>query len=111
MLRFAQTCDAVAATTKKLKKTVLVAEYLKSLPPREAALAAIFFSGNPFAAYEQRTLQVGGALIWRTIAELSGKPESVLSESYRRHGDGGAVAADVLPNTNPPTLSLSDVRQ
>jgi DNA ligase-1 len=111
MLRFAQTCEAIAATTKKLEKTALVSAYFKSVPPDQAAIAAIFLSGGPFAAYEQRTLQVGGALIWRAIADLSGKSESELSGIYRRVGDGGSVAAEALPNRKPESLSLADVRQ
>jgi DNA ligase 1 len=111
MLRFAETCEAVAATTRKLEKTALVGEYLKSLPREKAAIAAIFFSGRPFAAYKETTLQAGGSLIWRTISELSGKSEPELTASYRRHGDGGAVAAEVLPETHPPTLSLTEIQQ
>ena len=42
MLRFAQTCDAIAATTKKLEKTAIVAAYLRSLPEDEAATTAFF---------------------------------------------------------------------
>ncbi len=98
MLRLAQTCDAIAATTKKLEKTALVAAYLKILCPLdEAAIAAIFLSGRPFPAYEEATLQVGGALLWRVISELSGKSEHELTEIYRKHGDAGSVAAEALP--------------
>jgi DNA ligase 1 len=62
MLHFAQTCDAIAATTKKLEKTALVAtSLLRTMPLSEAATAAIFLSGRPFPAYEEATLQVGGA--------------------------------------------------
>ncbi len=111
MLRFAQTCEAVAATTKKLEKTAIVADYLRSLPAAEAAIAAIFLSGRPFAAHKEATLQVGGSLLWRTIAELSGKSEQELTESYRRHGDGGSVAAEVLPETPRTVLALVDVQR
>jgi len=110
MIRFAQTCEAIAATTKKLEKTALVSDYLRSLPADTAAIAALFLSGRPFAAYRETTLQVGGALLWRTISELSGKSEQDLTESYRRHGDAGAVAADVLPPKPEPVLSLQDVQ-
>jgi len=109
MLRFAQTCEAIAATTKKLEKTAIVAEYLQLLPAGEASLAAIFLSGRPFAAYRETTLQVGGSLLWRTIAELSGKSEQELTESYRRHGDAGSVAAEVLPDAAQAVLSLTAV--
>src|SRR5580765_3204521 len=98
LLRFARTCEAIAATTKKLEKTALVADYLRSLPAGEAARAAIFLSGRTFAAYRETTLQVGGSLIWRTVAELSGKSEQEMTESYRRHGDAGSVAGEVLPD-------------
>ena len=50
MLTFAETADKIAATTKKLQKTALLAEYLKSVPVEEAAIAAVFFSGRPFPA-------------------------------------------------------------
>jgi|HubBroStandDraft_1064217.scaffolds.fasta_scaffold00205_16 DNA ligase-1 len=120
MLHFAQTCDAIAATTKKLEKTALVANYLRSffvrstlpaMPLSEAAAAVIFLSGRPFPAFEEATLQVGGALLWRVIGELSGKSEHELTEIYRRHGDAGAVAAEALPTRPESGLSLTDVQQ
>jgi ATP-dependent DNA ligase len=111
MLRFARTCEAIAATTKKLEKTAIVAEHLRLLPASEASLAAIFLSGRPFAAYRETTLQVGGSLLWRMIAELSGKSEETLTESYRRHGDAGSVAAEVLPDLPHTVLSLATVSE
>ncbi len=111
MHRFAQIGEAIAATSKKLEKTAIVAEYLRSIPITDAAFAAIFLSGRPFAAYKETTLQIGGSLVWRAISELSGKSEQELTESYRRHGDGGSVAAEVLPQTSQANLALSDVQR
>src|SRR3954462_5157216 len=97
MLTFAETADKIAATTKKLQKTALLAEYLKSVPVEEAAVAAVFFSGRPFPASEETTLQVGGTLLWRIVQELSGKGEHELTAAYRKLGDLGAVAGALLP--------------
>ena len=107
MQAFAQTADAVAATTKKLEKVRLVAEYFRSRPVEEAAQAAVFFSGRAFPAWEERTLQVGGTLLWRTVGEISGKGEVALTAAYRRHGDLGAAAQDVLEHSAPRKSSLS----
>src|SRR6266853_853032 len=111
MLPFARTCDAIAATTKKLEKTALVAAYLQSslqsLPVSEAATAVVFLSGRPFPAYEEATVQVGGALVWRVIGELSGKSDHELTEIYRRHGDAGSVAAEALPDRPESGLALT----
>jgi DNA ligase-1 len=114
MLHFAQTCEAVAATTKKLEKTALVAAYLqwlRTMSLDDAAAAAVFLSGRPFPAYEEATLQVGGALLWRVIGELSGKSDHELTEIYRRHGDAGEVAAEALPNRPESRLSLGEAQR
>jgi DNA ligase 1 len=111
MLHFAQTCDAIAATTKKLEKTALVATYLRKVPLSEAATAAIFLSGRPFPAFEQTTLQVGGVLLWRVISELSGKSEQQLTEAYRKHGDAGSVASEALPARPESGLMLGEVQR
>jgi DNA ligase 1 len=97
MKKLAEYCERIAATTQKLGKTALVAEYLKSCARDEAAVSAVFLSGRPFAVWEETTLQVGGRSLWRVVGELSGKDEKELSAAYRRYGDLGSVAGEVLP--------------
>jgi DNA ligase-1 len=111
MRRFAETADGIAATTKKLQKTALVANYLKSRTPDEAAVAAIFLSGRAFPAWEETTLQVGGRLLWRVVAELSGTTEAALTTAYRKHGDLGAVAAEILLQRAGQGLGVREVEQ
>ena len=106
MQAFATTCEAVAATTKKTEKTRLVAEYFRS-GPEEAAQAAVFLSGRAFPAWEERTLQIGGSLLWRAVGEISGKGEVALTAAYRRHGDLGAAAEDVLTVVAPQASALT----
>ncbi len=109
MRKLAETCDAIAATTKKLQKTALLAEYLKSRTIDEAAISTVFLSGKPFAAWEETNMQVGGSLLWRIVAELSGKDESVLTGAYRKHGDLGAVAGEVLQDRPGQGLGILEV--
>ena len=96
MKKFAEACERIAATTRKLEKVAIVAVYFQQLKPEEASVAAVFLSGRPFPVWEETTLQVGGALLWRLVEELSGKTGTELRASYRKSGDLGAVAADVL---------------
>lgn len=97
MKTLAQACERITATTKKLEKIAIVAEFLKAAAIREASVAAVFLSGRPFPVWEETTLQVGGTLLWRVVQELSGKSEAELTQSYRKLGDLGAVAGEVLP--------------
>src|SRR5580658_5736250 len=82
MRKLAETCEAIAATTKKLEKTAIVAGYLQSRSVEEAAVSAVFLAGRVFAAWEDATLQVGGAMVGRLVAELSGKDEGGLTAAY-----------------------------
>jgi DNA ligase 1 len=109
MRKLSQTCEAVAATTKKLLKTAIVADYFKSRTTHEAAVSAVFLSGRAFPAWEETTLQVGGSLLWRVVGELSGKDEAVLTAAYRKHGDLGSVAGEVLAQGSEQGLNVLEV--
>ncbi len=111
MRHLAEACEAIASTTKKLVKTGIVADYLKSRSTHKAAVSAIFLSGQPFPAWEETTLQVGGRSLWPIVAELSGKDEAELTAAYRRSGDLGAVAGDVLPPRPGQGLDVVEVER
>jgi DNA ligase 1 len=110
MQQFAAACEAIAATTKKLAKTAIVADYLKSRSVEEAAMSAVFLSGRAFPAWEETTLQIGGRSLWQIVAELGGKGEGELTAAYRRYGDLGAVAGEVLPARSGQGVGIFDVK-
>ena len=110
MRNFVETADAVGATTKKLEKLHLLSEFFRSLSTSEAALAARFFSAHPFAGHDERTLGVGGASLTRAIAEAAGKAGESLGTIYRKHGDLGDMAEELLRSRDRGgDLSLADV--
>lgn len=91
MLRFGETCAAIAARAGKLEKIALLAEYFRSLDDANLSAGARFFTGNPFAARDDRSLGIG----WRTIVSAAhnawGFDEAQLGANYREHGDLGAA--------------------
>jgi DNA ligase-1 len=107
MRRFADIADAVAATSSRTEKIRLLSEYLRSLPPEDAPLAALFFTGRPFPRSEETVTSAGGALLWQAVAALSGASPEVMAETYRNYGDLGDAAAELLAARPPgPGLSL-----
>jgi DNA ligase-1 len=98
MQTLAGTCERIGATPKKLEKTAILAEYLRSRSVDDAAIAAVFLSGRAFPAFEERTLQVGGALLWRVVKEVTGASDSDLGAGYRKTGDLGAAVYGVMMN-------------
>ncbi|HEX4580889.1 MAG TPA: ATP-dependent DNA ligase [Acidobacteriaceae bacterium] len=93
---WAELCERLAGTTKKLEKRAWMAEYLRELPVADAALAALYLAGTPFPETDQRQLSVGGASLWRVVKELTQANDAVMHDAYRRHGDMGAAAFDLL---------------
>jgi DNA ligase-1 len=106
MRRFVQTCEAVAATTKKTAKVALVSELFKSLPLEDAASAAIFLTGRPFPHRDERVLGVGGSQLAKVVIEIAGADASDLGKSYRAHGDLGDMAEHLLLK-RPSTADVS----
>jgi DNA ligase 1 len=93
---FAVTADAIAATTSKRAKVRLLADHMVALDPARLLLATRYFAGRVFAPGDARTLNVGGAALFRVLREVAGVDDAVLVAAYREHGDAGDTTADVL---------------
>jgi DNA ligase-1 len=101
MIRFAQTCAAIALRPAKLEKIALVAEYLRTLDEADLTAAARFFTGGPFAAREERTLSLGGRGIVAAARSVWVFSDEALSHAYRERGDlGDALGALARPGTD-----------
>jgi ATP-dependent DNA ligase I len=108
--QFAELCQRLAETGSKIEKRALMAEYLRGLPVPEAGLAALYLAGVPFPETDGRELNVGGALLSRVLAELSGASQPAMHAAYLRHGDLGGVAQELLPaRGDAGTLVLPEV--
>src|SRR3984957_6272412 len=108
--QFAELCQRLAETGSKLEKRALMADYLRGLPVPEAGLAALYLAGVPFPETDGRTLNVGGALLSRVLAQLTRAGQPEMHAAYLRHGDLGGAAQDLLQGRKvAPTLLLPDV--
>src|SRR5579872_6825869 len=96
MLRFAQTAEAIGATSSTLAKSRTLADYLASLDPSDLRLAATYMTGRPFGGADRRVLRLGWSSIGRVIEKLSGRSASELSEAYLRHSDLGDWTEEAL---------------
>src|SRR5215470_8503592 len=111
LIGFAELCEQLSATSKKLEKRSLIADYLKSLTGENASRAALYLSGQAFGETDRRTLNVGGSLLSKAVAQLSGADQNAMYAAYRRNGDLGAAAFDLFQSrkNTSPSLTLADV--
>lgn len=124
-MRFAEVAelaDALAAEGSKLKKRAAIAEVVRRAAQESAAEAGrfcMYLAGQPFAEADPRKLNAGGALLSRVLKDVAGATDSALNVAYRRHGDLGAAAFDLLAERDQTTeirgraksLTLADVAE
>lgn len=114
MASFAGWCavaERIAATTKKLEKAAILAEYLPQLPDADLQIACRFFAGAPFPARDERVLQIGGAVVRDAIAAITGVDRDTWHRLLVEWGEAGLAAGQVLPGhaAAAPELALGDV--
>jgi DNA ligase-1 len=110
-LGFAELCQGLAATTKKLEKRALMAAFLAALPLEDAARAAQWLTGDPFSETDRRALNLGGASLSRVIKEITNANDKMLHAAYLRHGDLGGAAFELMQARPQPeaTITLEEV--
>jgi DNA ligase-1 len=112
MARFAelaQLAEEMASTASRLKKRAAIAAAIAAVQAaapntNDAGLFALYLAGTPFAEADPRKLNAGGALLTKAVLALSGATDAALTAAYRRHGDLGAAAFDLL--TANPTFEI-----
>jgi DNA ligase-1 len=97
MRSFAETAEAIAGTSSKLKKIGFLAEYFQAIPDDDLRAAATFLTGRPFALHDARTLNVGWSALGKAIQQISGVSDAVMHDVYLERGDLGEVAERLLP--------------
>ncbi len=117
-LQVAELAEEMAATASRLKKRAAIAHVIAAihsadLATKDAALFALYLAGTPFAECDPRKLNTGGALLTKAVLAVSGATDAALTAAYRRHGDLGAAAFDLLA-TQPEkaaTLTLAELSE
>jgi DNA ligase 1 len=93
---FAETCARIAATTKKLEKTAILGTYLTQLSSTSLAHAAVWFTGSAFPSSQNKTLQLGWAVIRDALCGAAQLEQSEFGQVYLKHSDLGEAAFEIL---------------
>ena len=93
--------EELAGEAGKLKKRAAIVREISSVHAAapesdDAGLFALYLAGTPFAEADSRKLNAGGALLSKALLAVSGANGIALTAAYRRHGDMGAAAFDLL---------------
>lgn len=105
---FSDRCERLSATTSRLERARLVAEYLRGLAPDEVAIATRLLLGRAFAEARGRRLALGGRALWQAIEAAGGAPATT---TWAGAADIGELVRRVMPAPSAgPPLSLPEVQ-
>lgn len=115
----AELAEELAHESSRLKRRAAIAHAITEMQqqsgPRDAGLLALYIAGTPFPESDQRKLNAGGALLTKSLLQVSGASNIELTAAFRLHGDMGAAAFDILtarrPQPQPPPLTLDGVAE
>lgn len=62
----------------------------------QAGRLCLYLAGQPFPEADNRRLNAGGAILSKALKTVSGATDAAMTAAYRRHGDLGAAAYDLL---------------
>lgn len=111
-LDFANVGESIAATTAKLEKVRLLAEYLRTLNSEQLSIVTTYLTGRAFAQSDLRTLQIGWAVIYRALLAATKTSDAEFHRIAASHGDLGKAAFEVLETrTQPQPFSILESRK
>jgi DNA ligase-1 len=98
--------EALSGEGSRLKKRAGIAETVGRVagsvvtgvtqPIEEAGRFCLYLAGQSFPEADARRLNAGGAILSKALKAVSGATDAAMTAAYRRHGDLGAAAYDVL---------------
>ncbi|MDQ4123622.1 MAG: ATP-dependent DNA ligase [Acidobacteriota bacterium] len=105
-LSFAETAERVGATTKRLEKASFLKDYFETLSDEDLILAARFFAGQAFSLADQRTTNIGGAMLFNAISAATGTDVEELRRLTVLSGDVGDTTVKIFQTENPANYTM-----
>jgi len=113
---FANVCERIKATSKKLEKVGILSSYLQTLDNNTLPIVSRFLSGTIFQKGSDKEVYVGYSTLIDLILEISGIDQRELEATYLKYGDLGSTAEELfnkkaLLPVIKRELTLNDVYQ
>lgn len=101
--------EKLEKTTKRLEKTFIISELLKSAPSSDTQKIVYLLQGMVFPPWDERVLGMSSQLIVKVVATATGNSPETVVKLWKKQGDLGLVAGDLIKNTKQKTLSHKEL--
>ena len=96
--------SALEATTKRLEKTEIISQYLKTLDSDTIEKVGLLILGVVFPAWSSEEIGIGGKLVERAVAEAVGTTQAAVEDAVRDEGDIGLACIKLYAKKSQMTF-------
>lgn len=100
----AEIYEDLESTTKKLKKTEIIAHYIKKIPSKLLPKVILLLTGKIYPSWSEEVVGVANQLMIKAIAKATGENEKTIVKKFTSIGDLGLTAEQFIKNKKQRTL-------
>jgi DNA ligase-1 len=101
--------EKLEATSKRLEKTKLLAEFLKDCPKKEIDRVMLLVQGLVFPKADERKIGVASKLIVKALNVATGISANDIEKSWKKTGDLGLTGEELIKKKKQHTLFSNDL--
>jgi len=101
--------QALEKTTKRLEKTDIIAKFLKKTKADDIEIIVLLLQGRIFPKWDETKIGVASRLVLKAINIATGIEIKKLEDEWRRKGDLGLVAEEVVGKKRQRTLFSAEL--
>ncbi|MBI4145132.1 ATP-dependent DNA ligase [Candidatus Woesearchaeota archaeon] len=96
--------EKLTSTSKRLEKTAILSEFLKTIPANELDHVLLLAQGRVFPAWDRREIGMASQLVLKAINLATGIDQTRIDEVWKKTGDLGQTAHDLTKTKKQSTL-------
>lgn len=96
--------ESLNKTTKRLKKTYIIADLLKKTDKNDIKQVIYLLQGTVFPAWDERKLGMSSMLVIKALVSITGSSKEKIEKLWKKEGDLGIVAELLMGNSKQKTL-------
>jgi DNA ligase-1 len=108
-LKLVELYEKVEATTKRLEKTHHIAEFLKKTSLGNLPMVALMVQGKIYPPWDEHKIGVASRLVMKAISKSTGITTENIEKSWKKTGDLGDTAVEMIKKKKQRTLFASEV--
>lgn len=102
--KLAELYQQLEATTKRLEKTHVIAEFLKKTPTDDLPQLCLLLQGNLFPAWSEQKTGVASRLVLKAMSIATGISQSKIEKDWKKTGDLGVTVEKLCGKKKQQTL-------